>query len=41
LIGNWDSGFEWVPGEDRGILVHDRRGRLIDRSSLVERLRVR
>ncbi len=33
LIRRWGTGFDWFPGRDRAILVHDLRGRLIERSS--------
>ena len=34
LIRTWNRSFDWVPGEDWGILVHDLRGRLIEHSAL-------
>jgi hypothetical protein len=42
LIKRWDQRFEWVPGErgDRGVLVHDERGRLVEDSALAARLLV-
>ena len=43
LIRRWDRRFEWVPGErgDRGVLVHDTRGRLVEDSEAIRRLLVR
>ena len=38
LIRRWDKPFKWVPGRDRGILVHDGQGRLIEESSTVRGL---
>jgi len=35
LIRRWDKAFAWEPGRDRGVLVTDWRGLLIDRSTLV------
>jgi|SRR5947208_7919814 len=38
VIRSWDRSFEWVPGEDRGALIQDRMGRLIEASALLGRL---
>ena len=38
VIRSWDRSFEWVPGEDRGALIQDRMGRLIEASDLLGRL---
>jgi len=42
LIRTWDRSFDWTPGEqgDRGVLVHDSRGRLIETSACAGRLLV-
>src|SRR5213593_525865 len=34
LIGTWGRSFDWTPGRDRGVLIHDRWGRLIETSAL-------
>src|SRR3989442_10337010 len=38
LIRTWDRSFDWTPGEDRGVLIHDRQGWLIETSGLLRRL---
>jgi len=38
LIRRWDKAFEWVPSEDRSVLIHDQWGRLIETSQLAEKL---
>ncbi len=38
LSRHWGASFDWVPGRDRGILVHDLRGRLIEQTALARML---
>ena len=38
LIRTWDHSFDWTPGADRGVLIHDRRGRLVETSALTATL---
>lgn len=38
LIRRWERAFDWVPGEDPGILVYDKQGRLIECSAAADRL---
>ena len=41
LIRRWDRSFEWVPGQDRGVLVYAPDGRLVETSQFVRTLLTR
>jgi len=40
LIRTWDRSFDWTPGKDRGVLIHDRRGRLTETCAFLNGLLV-